>query len=80
MATRCDGPGGTGRRGGPGRNVGVAIPGPQSGRLGSVYEASEKWVGGQGLTVAGAPRETYWTDFFSAAPDDEVFDVAWPVG
>jgi hypothetical protein len=26
-----------------------------------------------------APRETYWTDFWSAADDDEVFDVAFPV-
>jgi len=35
---------------------------------------------GEGLQVAAAPRETYWTDFYTAAADDEVFDVAFPVG
>jgi hypothetical protein len=49
------------------------------GTLGGVYEAIEKWIAANGLTVARAPRETYWTDFMSAAPDDEVFDVAFPV-
>ena len=29
--------------------------------------------------VTGAPREVYWTDYFSAAQTDEVCDVAWPV-
>ena len=51
----------------------------QSGGLGEVYMAIEKWIGGQGLQIAAAPRETYWTDFFDAAADDEVFDVAFPV-
>jgi hypothetical protein len=50
-----------------------------SGALGGVYEAIEKWVAANGLTVARAPRETYWTDFPSAAADDDVFDVAFPV-
>jgi hypothetical protein len=50
-----------------------------SGELGGVYEAIEKWIVASGLTVARAPRETYWTDFVSAAADDEVFDVAFPV-
>jgi effector-binding domain-containing protein len=52
----------------------------QSGKIGDVYVAIEKWIEDQGLEVAAAPRETYWTDFFSAAADDEVFDVAFPVG
>jgi effector-binding domain-containing protein len=47
--------------------------------LGSAYEAVERWAGSQGLEVAGAPREVYYTDYYAAAPADEVFDVAWPV-
>jgi hypothetical protein len=50
-----------------------------SGRLGEVYEGIEAWIVGQSLAVARAPRETYWTDFPAAGPDDEVFDVAFPV-
>jgi hypothetical protein len=52
----------------------------QSGGLGDVYGGIGKWIEDQGLQVAAAPRETYWTDFYSAAADDEVFDVAFPVG
>lgn len=52
----------------------------QSGKIGDVYVAIGEWIEGQGLEVAAAPRETYWTDFFSAAEHDEVFDVAFPVG
>ncbi len=51
----------------------------QSGAVGDVYVAIENWIEGQGLEIAAAPRETYWTDFYSAAADDEVFDVAFPV-
>jgi hypothetical protein len=50
-----------------------------SGQLGEVYETIEKWVSTNGLAVAHAPREVYWTDFMSAAGGDEVFDVAFPV-
>jgi hypothetical protein len=50
-----------------------------TGELGAVYEAVEKWITANGLAVARAPREVYWTDFMSAAADDEVFDVAFPV-
>jgi hypothetical protein len=50
-----------------------------SGGLGAVYEAVEKWVAAEGLRVAAAPREVYWTDFMSAGEDDEVFDVAFPI-
>ncbi|MGI5242400.1 hypothetical protein [Dactylosporangium sp. CA-139066] len=49
------------------------------GQLGGVYEAVEKWVAANGLSIARAPRETYWTDFPAAADGDEVFDVAFPV-
>ena len=52
----------------------------QSGGLGDVYLRIEKWIEDQGLQVAAAPRETYWTDFYTAAAGDEVFDVAFPVG
>jgi hypothetical protein len=50
-----------------------------SGQLGGVYEAIEKEVVDRGLRITDAPREVYWTDFMSAAEDDEVFDVAFPV-
>ena len=46
--------------------------------LGSAYSTVEQWIGSQGLEVAAAPREVYYTDFFAAAPGDDVFDVAWP--
>jgi hypothetical protein len=50
-----------------------------SGALGGVYEAIEKWIAANGHAVARAPREIYWTDFPSAAADDEVFDIAFPL-
>lgn len=50
-----------------------------SGELGLVYEVIEKWIAANGLAVARAPRETYWTDFGAADAGDEVFDVAFPV-
>jgi hypothetical protein len=51
----------------------------QSGGLGETYLGIERWIDEKGFDVAAAPRETYWTDFFNAADDAEVFDVAWPV-
>jgi hypothetical protein len=51
----------------------------QSGAVGEVYGAIVNWIESQGLEIAAAPRETYWTDFYSAAADDEVLDVAFPV-
>jgi len=50
-----------------------------TGELGEVYEAVEEWIPANGLEVAYAPRETYWTDFGAAADGDEVFDVSFPV-
>jgi effector-binding domain-containing protein len=51
----------------------------ESGQLGAVYETVEQWAGRNGLEIAAAPREVYWTDFMSAASSDDVLDVAWPV-
>jgi DNA-binding transcriptional MerR regulator len=45
----------------------------------SAYDSVAGWVVSQGLTVAGAPREVYFTDFVSAGPNDEVCDVALPI-
>jgi hypothetical protein len=50
-----------------------------SGQIGDVYLAIEKWIATNDLTIAAAPRESYWTDFFAASADDEVLDVAFPV-
>jgi effector-binding domain-containing protein len=51
----------------------------ESGRIGDVYVAIEKWMSSNGLDIAAAPRETYWTDFYAAGENDVVFDVAFPV-
>ena len=45
----------------------------------SAYDAVAGWIGSEGRTVAGSPREVYFTDFMAAAPDDEVCDIAFPV-
>lgn len=45
----------------------------------SAYAAVDEWVRTEGLTVADAPREVYFTDFEAAAATDEVCDVAFPV-
>jgi hypothetical protein len=50
-----------------------------SGHIGDVYVAIEQWIGSNGLEIAAAPRETYWTDFNAAGGNDVVFDVAFPV-
>jgi len=48
-------------------------------KIGAAYGAVEEWVRAQGLEVAAAPREVYYADYFSAAPTEEVFDVAFPI-
>ncbi len=48
-------------------------------KVGAAYEAVERWIGANGHEVTAAPRETYFTDFYSAGPDDDVFDVAFPI-
>jgi effector-binding domain-containing protein len=56
------------------RKAQVAFP-----QILSAYDAVAAWVTTQGLTAAGAAREIYFTDFISAAPADEVCDVAIPI-
>jgi hypothetical protein len=51
----------------------------ESGHLGDIYIAIEKWIGSKELDIAAAPRETYWTDFYAAGRHDLVLDVAYPV-
>jgi hypothetical protein len=51
----------------------------ESGHIGDVYVAIERWLDTNDLEMAAAPREAYWTDFYEAAGDQEVFDVAFPV-
>jgi hypothetical protein len=51
----------------------------ESGHIGDVYLAIERWLGSNALDIAAAPRETYWTDFHAADGSDVVFDVAFPV-
>ena len=45
----------------------------------SAYDAVAQWIGTQGRTVTGSPREVYFGDFDAAAPTDEVCDIAFPV-
>jgi DNA-binding transcriptional MerR regulator len=45
----------------------------------SAYDGVTRWIGSHGLTVIGAPREVYFTDFSSAGAADEVCDVAFPI-
>jgi effector-binding domain-containing protein len=56
------------------RKAQVAFP-----QILSAYDAVAAWVSAQGLTAAGAAREIYFTDFTSAAPADDVCDVATPI-
>ena len=48
-------------------------------RIGQAYVVVEQWIGAQGLEIVAAPREVYYTDYFAAAPTDDVFDVAFPI-
>ncbi|WP_051367146.1 GyrI-like domain-containing protein [Hamadaea tsunoensis] len=50
-----------------------------TGGLGEVYAAIDRWITANGYAIVAAPRETYWTDFPSAAMDDVVFDVGFPI-
>lgn len=49
-------------------------------KIGGAYEEVEKWVLARGHRIGGAPRETYYTDYYAPAPEDDVFDVSWPIG
>ena len=46
----------------------------------TAYDAVGRWIGNNGRTIAGPPREVYFTDFVNAGPEDEVTDIAFPVG
>jgi len=48
-------------------------------QIGSAYDAVSAWVEANGHTVAGSPREVYFTDWDAAGPDDEVCDIAYPI-
>jgi hypothetical protein len=45
----------------------------------SAYDAVLAWAHARG-NGHGAPREVYLGDFLAAAPDDEICDVAIPIG
>jgi DNA-binding transcriptional MerR regulator len=45
----------------------------------SAYDAVAQWIGSNGRTVSGSPREVYFTDWNAAGPGDEVCDVAFPM-
>ncbi|AXG79562.1 MerR family transcriptional regulator [Streptomyces paludis] len=46
----------------------------------SAFEAVEKWIDRQGLTITGPCREIYFADWDAASATDEVCDVAFPIG
>ena len=46
----------------------------------SAYAAVEAWVAAQGLTLSGAPREVYFTNFDSVGPDEPAVDIAFVIG
>ncbi|MGI8963813.1 MAG: MerR family transcriptional regulator [Thermomicrobiales bacterium] len=46
----------------------------------TAYDAVEQWIATNGKQVSGSPREVYFTDFMAAGPDDEVVDIAFPIG
>jgi hypothetical protein len=43
------------------------------------YGLVEEWVKSNGHKFAGPPREVYFADVMKAGPDDEVFDIAFPI-
>jgi DNA-binding transcriptional MerR regulator len=56
------------------RKAQVAFP-----QILSAYDGVARWAAANGVEITGAPREVYFVDFRSAAPGDEVCDVAFPV-
>jgi DNA-binding transcriptional MerR regulator len=56
------------------RKAQVAFP-----QILSAYDGVARWASVNGIEIDGAPREIYFADFRSAAPGDEVCDVAFPV-
>jgi DNA-binding transcriptional MerR regulator len=45
----------------------------------SAFDAVADWLSANGMTASAPPREVYFADFMSAAPTDEVCDVAFPI-
>lgn len=43
-------------------------------------DAVERWITDNGRQVGGPPREVSFTDVMAAGPDDEVTDIAFPIG
>jgi DNA-binding transcriptional MerR regulator len=56
------------------RKAQVAFP-----QILSAYDGVARWAAANDVEISGAPREIYFVDFKSAAPADEVCDVAFPV-
>jgi DNA-binding transcriptional MerR regulator len=46
----------------------------------SAYDAVAQWISSEGRSIGGSPREVYFTDFMAAGPNDEVCDIAFPLG
>jgi DNA-binding transcriptional MerR regulator len=46
----------------------------------NAYDAVEQWIASNGRTPTGPPREVYFADFMAAGPEDEVVDIAFPIG
>lgn len=46
----------------------------------TAYDAVERWIAQSGQQRAGPPREVYFTDVMATGPDDEVTDIAFPIG
>lgn len=44
------------------------------------YDAVEAWMTSNARSFGKAPREAYFTDFMAAGDDDDVADVAFPIG
>lgn len=44
----------------------------------SAFDAVARWISSRGKSLAGDAREVYFADWGSAAPSDEVCDVAFP--
>ncbi len=46
----------------------------------SAYDAVAQWIRANGRSITASPREVYFNDFMAAALDDEVCDIAFPIG
>lgn len=46
----------------------------------TAYDAVEQWITTHGKQMAGSPREVYFADFMNAGPEDDVVDIAFPIG